>query len=174
MSIAIRERDPRFEQARSLAAEQQALRTLRAQQSSNQPAPFQESAQTALRPSEAQEISRQGLISSRRLAREFGGMLRDKPKFTFFEARSQAPKVEGTKPPAPDLPQAFTEFIPSQVPQLPLFNPRARARLDREDENSLDLNLSEENRQRVLAQGLPGTTTGRAAMDVILQARTGP
>lgn len=167
MSIAIRERDPRFEQARSLAAEQQAFRTFQ-----TQPSPFQEPAQTALRPAEAQEISRQGLISSRRLAREFGGMLRDKPKFTFFEARSQAPKVEGTNPPPQDVPPAFTEFIPSPAPELPLFNPRARARLDRENESSPDLNLSEENRQQALAQGLPATTTGRAAMDVILQTRT--
>ena len=169
MSRPIHDKDARMEQARAIAAEQQALRALRAQTAQQQPQ-FQDSAQTAPRPSEIQEISREGLIGSRRLAGDLEGMLRDKPKF-FTPTQDSANSLGGagdSDGSSEAEETEFTPFRPGERPSdLPVFNPGPRR--PNQDENSQDLNLSQENRERAMTQGVPTSATGRAAMEMFRQ-----
>lgn len=165
MSFAISPSDHRAEQARALAAEQQAVRAMRAQQA-QQNLQFQEPSAFAPRPSEVQEFSRQGLIGSRRLGRHLEGMLRDKPKFNFPESNGPGPRPETAVATATAAPE-FVPYVPGSPPtELPLFNPRPPRAA--EDPGSRDLNLSPQNRLNALTQGLPATATGRAALQLFV------
>lgn len=174
MSGPIGERDPRLDLARSVAAEQQALRALRAQMAAQSQA--LQSSDPGFQPAEVQEIAREGLISSRRLAQELGGMLQDRPHFNFFQSRATEDAVTADsaaqRSDGESASPEFVAFQPSPQEDLPLFNPRPRARPDRENPGSPDLNLSDENRQRALQQGTPSTASGRAALDLFLQKST--
>ncbi|MBT9583299.1 hypothetical protein IV102_08110 [bacterium] len=168
MSRPIHDKDARLEQARAIAAEQQAMRVLRAQSAQQQPL-FQDSAPTAPRPSEIREISREGLIGSRRLAGDLEGMLRDKPKF-FTPAQDSANSVGGAGDSSGtnEGEAQFNPFRAGERPSdLPVFNPGPRR--PNQDENSRDLNLSQENRDRAMTQGVPTSATGRAAMEMFRQ-----
>jgi hypothetical protein len=150
--------------ARSQAAEAQALRLLRQQQEGNAPA---ESAGRPQPIAEMQEISRQGLIGSRRLASGLEGMLRDKPKFTAREsARKAAPTVET---PGATTRHPLPVFRPFQAGPEPLSDPRLRTRPMQaaEDPESGDLNLSSQNLESARQTGLPATQTMQVATQVV-------
>ena len=149
-------RDKRFEQMRALAAEQQALRNQR-----NQADPQLPDSLLQFRPAEAQQIASAGIVGSKRLAENLEGMLRDKPKFNFFEASSSGPVQESPEGFDENFqePASFTPGEPAN--QLPLFDRRPRRAA--EDPDSRDLNLSQQNRQQALTQGLPSTQAARAA-----------
>lgn len=147
---------------RSLAAEQQALRIQR-DQTAPQPGQFQ----MQLTPGEVRQIAADGVVGSKRLAENLEGMLRDKPKFNFFQAGDSAPAAgdAGESSDQEQLPSEPAAFLPGNEPSsLPLFDRRPRR--DSEDPNSRDLNLSQQNRQQALTQGLPSTQTARAAAEM--------
>ncbi|MFN8608984.1 MAG: hypothetical protein U0931_15730 [Vulcanimicrobiota bacterium] len=161
LSVQNRSRDERWEQARDYAAQQQALRLAREQaRDQSQPAAWQPSATP---PAEAQRIAAGGLVGAKRLARNMEGMLRDKPKFNFFQA-SERPAQESAPAPRPETqvtPEPLS-FVPSP-PRLELARVDSRPPRAAEDPASLDLNLSTRNRQDALNQGLPASQTVRAA-----------
>lgn len=159
MSLLIqpKTRDERWEQARSLAAEQQALRLQREQ--TQQPQLL--GGPVANAPAQVQRVAAAGIVGSKRLAENLEGMLRDKPKHHFFQPGVQASQNQAQ--PVPEPPRAEpASFIPSEPAlDLPLFvRPPRRAA---EDPDSRDLNLSPQNRQAALTQGMPSSQTIRAA-----------
>jgi hypothetical protein len=100
-------------------------------------------------------------------------MMRDKPKFFIPQnpgdsGPSAAAQSSGNAGDAAPESEGFTPFLAGERPSdLPVFNPGPRP--DSEDENSPDLNLSKENRERALSQGVPSSATGRAAMEMFRQ-----
>lgn len=170
------DRDPGFETSRQIAAEQYALRAQRAQmqqpvRASDVPSQVNAPAQPAndvlgqvrVHRSIA-EISRDGLIGSRRLGRNFEAMLREKPRVA--EQQSPPENVDtAQQSPQPFLPSVLVS--PGESAPLPLFDPNGR-RNPRpiEDPNGTDVNLSPENRERALQQGLPASQTVRAATEL--------
>ena len=157
--IQPKSRDEQWEQARKLAAEQQAVRLQRQQQ---QDFPLPAQVAQAPTPAEAQRVAAAGMIGSKRLAENLEGMLRDKPKFHFFQPEGR-PASTATEPAARAVPRPEpVSFIPSQ-PELELARPQGGPRRPAEDPASRDLNLSPQNRQAALTQGLPASQTIRAA-----------
>lgn len=163
--------DHRHDHGRALIAEQQAARLARAQQVPAAPqTPFLELGNLPPSPSEIQTISREGLIGSKRLAQDLEGMLRDKPKFLMRELREQAREGESGADgvSSPQASSEFTAFTPGEpASELPIFNPGPRR--PAEDPDSRDLNLSPQNRERAMTQGVPSSATGKAAMQMFLQ-----
>ncbi|MBX3169500.1 MAG: hypothetical protein KF760_19015 [Candidatus Eremiobacteraeota bacterium] len=157
MSLLIQPKtqDDRWEQARSLAAEQQALRLQREQTAHIQPSV------QAPAPAEAQRLATAGIVGSKRLAENLEGMLRDKPKHHFFQPEAKASQKQPEA--LPDSPRSEpASFVPSEPPlELPLFDRRPRRAA--EDPHSQDLNLSPQSRQAALTQGMPSSQTIRAA-----------
>lgn len=155
--------DPRYEVARQLAAEQQALRLQREQM---RPVVRENDAPPPPKPSTIQEISRDGLIGSRRLGRNFEAMLRERPAFVPGDpVPDESAQAEPEAPAAP-LP-VFQPYARAAEPQ-PLV-PRSlneRPASLAHDPESPDLNLSEANRQRALEQGVPASQTVRAAAEI--------
>lgn len=177
MSHGIHDRDPRFEHGRSLAAEQQAIRVHRAQQPIQDLQGPQSQMAPPPDPGQVQQISREGLIGSKRLAENLEGMLRDKPKFFIPETPGDSSEQAGESGSAgsESLPVfEFTPFVPGQpAPELPPGQAKKQRRAS-QDENSPDLNLSPENRERALTQGVPSSATGKAAMEMFRQAQAEP
>ena len=161
-------RDKRFEQMRALAAEQQALRNQRNQTNPQLPDAFFQ-----FKPAEAQQIASAGIVGSKRLAENLEGMLRDKPKFNFFEANSSGAAQQSGES-FDENSGSFQEpasFVPGELAsQLPLFDRRPRRAA--EDPDSRDLNLSPQNRQQALTQGLPSTQAARAAAQLFRPQET--
>ncbi len=156
LAIQSKTRDERWEQARSLAAEQQALRLQREQ------VQFPTLAQQAPPPAEAQRVAAAGMVGSKRMAENLEGMLRDKPKFHFFQPEGTPAQAKAPQEVQPPLRPEPASFIPSEPPlDLPLFDRRPRRAAD--DPQSRDLNLSAQNRQAALTQGMPSSQTIRAA-----------
>jgi hypothetical protein len=155
--------DPRYEVARQLAVEQQALRLQREQM---RPLVRQNDAPPPPKPSTIQEISRDGLIGSRRLGRNFEAMLRERPAFVPGESVSEE-TAQPEQPVAPAPLPVFQPFARGVEPQALL--PRSlneRPASLAQDPDSPDLNLSEANRQRALEQGVPASATVRAAAEI--------
>jgi hypothetical protein len=148
--------DPRFEVARQLAAEQQALRFAREQALPRLP---HDVAQAPPLPStsQVQEIGRGGLIGSRQLGRNLEAMLRERPR-TPHEHSVELSSSEPESAPARELPT----FVPGTREEFVPWNPHARER----QQDAGDLNLSEQNRQRALTQGAPASVTARAAAEM--------
>lgn len=151
--------DPRFEIARQLATEQQALRLQREQM---RPVVRENDVPPPPKPSTIQEISRDGLIGSRRLGRNFEAMLRERPSFVPGE-QTQEPPAE---PPSAPLP-VFNPYARGveQAPLVPRSLNQQPASLAH-DPNSPDLNLSNANRERALEQGAPFSATAKAAAEL--------
>lgn len=148
--------DPRFEVARQLAAEQQALRFAREQTLPQLP---RDVAKPPSLPttSQVQEIGRGGLTGSRQLGRNFEAMLRERPR-TAEDAPPEVTEQPAETPRQPELPM----FVPRSRDDVAPWNPRA----PRLEADAGDLNLSEQNRQRALSQGLPASVTVRAAAEM--------
>ncbi len=155
---------------RNLAAEQQALRIQREQLNT-----LPSQAQLQFKPSEVQQFAAAGLVGSKRLAENLEGMLRDKPKFNFFEATASAePELAPSTVPESNNSAEPVSFVPGEIPlDLPLLDRRPRRAA--EDPASQDLNLSSQNRQQALTQGIPASQTARAAAEIFRpQAETPP
>lgn len=174
--------DPRYDAARQLAAEQYALRAQRAQMAqqvrsneatpqlnNQQQPPVSEILGQVRLDRTVAEISRDGLIGSRRLGRNFEAMLRERPRLG-GSAEEQAGVGDARQPqPQPQSQPLLPSLLvtASQPSDLPLFKPgSAPPPRPAEDPNSPDLNLSEENRLRALQQGLPASATARAATEM--------
>lgn len=148
--------DPRFEVARQLAAEQQALRFAREQALPQLPRDVEKPAPLPTT-SQVQEIGRGGLTGSRQLGRNFEAMLRERPR-TYEDAPPELTEQPAETQRQPELPM----FVPRSLDDVAPWNPRA----PRVEVETGDVNLSERNRERALAQGLPASVTIRAAAEM--------
>ena len=153
-----------MEYARSVVADQQAIRALRVQ-TAHTPVSSQEASRVMTRSDDVREISREGLIGSRRLGRNLEGMLKDKPKFFVPDLRVKPDlNFEPSNSSPVDAPPEFRAFVPGESSGLPVFKPGPRH--PSRDVNSRDLNLSQENREKALTQAVPFSLTARAARNM--------